>query len=210
MNNTSLYIFGSSVLFNILKELEIFNSIHYCNNLSEILTNFSKKKGNIVRVIFPEKNKKIFFKDNVPTIYISNNNNYFTENKNKFSNFDVGLSCPIDIFSLVEIIKILCTKYNFLQKSEIFIKDYVIDSNQKLISKNDLKIKLTEKELKLILALKDGQRLSKQDLLKNVWNYNQNLESHAFETHLHRLRKKMENTFRDKQFIKEKNSYYFF
>ena len=120
------------------------------------------------------------------------------------------MSCPIDIFSLVEIIKILCTKYNFLQKSEIFIKDYVIDSNQKLISKNDLKIKLTEKELKLILALKDGQRLSKQDLLKNVWNYNQNLESHAFETHLHRLRKKMENTFRDKQFIKEKNSYYFF
>jgi hypothetical protein len=208
MNNTSLYILGSSIFFNIIKELEIFDSVHYFNSLSEIPTDLKKKKDNIVRVIFLNKNKKIFFTDNFPTIYISNND-YFTENKNKFSNFDVGLSCPIDILSFIEIIKILCAKYNFLQKSEIFIKGYSIDSNQKLISKNRLKIKLTEKELKLILVLKEGKRFNKQDLLKKVWNYKDNLESHAFETHLHRLRKKIETTFGDKQFITEEKSFYF-
>lgn len=210
MNNTRLYILGSSIFFNTIKELEIFDSVHYFNDLTEISTNLkNNKKDNIVRVIFPDKSKKIFFTDNFPTIYISDNNNYFIENKNRFSNFDVGLSFPIDILTFIEIIKILCAKYNFFKKSEIFVKGYSIDSNQKLISKNNCKTKITEKELKLILALKEGKRLNKGDLLKKVWNYKDNLESHAFETHLHRLRKKMEITFGDKEFINEKKSFYF-
>jgi DNA-binding response OmpR family regulator len=72
------------------------------------------------------------------------------------------------------------------------------------------KTKITEKELKLILTLKEGGRFNKKDLLKKVWNYNDNLESHAFETHLHRLRKKMERIFNDKKFINEEKSFYFF
>ncbi len=73
----------------------------------------------------------------------------------------------------------------------------------------ELNVKLTEKELDLILTLNKNNGLNKSFLLKNIWNYNSDLDSHAFETHLHRLRKKMNNVFKDKNFIIEKNSLYY-
>jgi DNA-binding response OmpR family regulator len=75
--------------------------------------------------------------------------------------------------------------------------------------KKGAKAKLTEKELELILALNNKNGLDKSFLLKNIWNHNSNLESHAFETHLHRLRKKINNIFEDNKFIIEKNSRYY-
>ena len=89
------------------------------------------------------------------------------------------------------------------------IKGYEIDSNQRLIMKNGAKAKLTEKELELILALNKNNGLDKSFLLKNIWNHNLDLESHAFETHLHRLRKKINNIFKDNKFVVEKNSKYY-
>ena len=75
--------------------------------------------------------------------------------------------------------------------------------------KNGDKAKLTEKELELILALNKSNGLDKSFLLKNIWNHNLDLESHAFETHLHRLRKKINNIFKDNKFVVEKNSKYY-
>jgi DNA-binding response OmpR family regulator len=75
--------------------------------------------------------------------------------------------------------------------------------------KNGIKAKLTEKELNLILILEKSNGLKKSSLLKSVWNHSSDLETHAFETHLHRLRKKMNKFFKDKKFIIEKNSLYY-
>ena len=119
------------------------------------------------------------------------------------------LILPVEILSLKEIINILLTKYNFFKKSKIVINNYEIDSNQRVIIKDGIKTKLTEKELELILTLNKNNGLKKTFLLKKIWNYNSDLESHAFETHLHRLRKKIDKFFKDKKFIIEKNSSYF-
>jgi DNA-binding response OmpR family regulator len=75
--------------------------------------------------------------------------------------------------------------------------------------KNRIRTKLTEKELELILTLNNNNGLEKSFLLKNVWKRSSDLESHAFETHLHRLRKKIDKFFKDKKFIIEKNSLYY-
>ena len=75
--------------------------------------------------------------------------------------------------------------------------------------KNRVQTKLTEKELELILTLNNNNGLDKSFLLKNIWNRSSDLESHAFETHLHRLRKKIDKFFNDKKFILEKNSLYY-
>ena len=99
--------------------------------------------------------------------------------------------------------------YNFFKKSKIIIKDYEIDSNERSIAKQKLKIKLTEKELELILALNNNNGLNKSFLLKNIWKHSLDLDTHAFETHLHRLRKKINKYFKDKNFIVEKNSLYY-
>ena len=116
---------------------------------------------------------------------------------------------PIDIFSLKEIIKIIISKHNFFKNSKTIIDVYELDSNQKIISRDGIAVKLTEKELSLILALKNKVGLKKSFLLKKVWNYNENLESHAFETHLHRLRAKIKKHFKDNKFIVENNSLYY-
>jgi DNA-binding response OmpR family regulator len=123
--------------------------------------------------------------------------------------FHISLFLPIEILSLREILNILITKYNFFKKSKIIINGYEIDSNQRIITKNKIKTKLTEKELELILALNQKKGLEKSFLINSVWKRSSDLESHAFETHLHRLRKKINKFFKDKEFIIEKNSLYY-
>jgi DNA-binding response OmpR family regulator len=167
----------------------------------------------VIRIIFVEglqltKVKKLFL-NNKPTIFLLNNNNFLIKNKLRLLDFHVSLILPIEILSFKEILNILLTKYNFFRKSKIIIKGYEIDSNQRLIMKNGAKAKLTEKELELILALNKSNGLDKSFLLKNIWNHNSDLESHAFETHLHRLRKKINNIFKDNKFVVEKNSKYY-
>jgi DNA-binding response OmpR family regulator len=123
--------------------------------------------------------------------------------------FHVALFVPIEVLSFREILNILITKYNFFKKSKIIINGYEIDSNQRVIMKNGTKAKLTEKELNLILILEKNEGLKKSFLLKSIWKHSSDLETHAFETHLHRLRKKMNKFFKDKKFIVEKNSLYY-
>ena len=207
MNNVHLDIIGSTSFHSILKELDL--------NYVISLDGDTKYNNDyfLVRIIFAEEiqltNLKKLSYQNIPTIFLLNNKNFLTKNKLRLLDFHISLILPIEILSFKEILNILITKYNFFKKSKIIIKGYEIDSNQRLIMKNGTKVKLTEKELELILALNKKNGLDKSFLLKNIWNYNSNLETHAFETHLHRLRKKINNTFKDNRFIIEKNSKYY-
>jgi DNA-binding response OmpR family regulator len=210
MKNIHLRIYGSSFFVDLLKEIDLEYSIFFKKD--NFLEDDSDLKD-VIRIIFPEKLKLIEFKrllqKNSPTIILLNNKNFIKENKLSLLSFHQSLFLPIDIFSLKEIIKIIITKHNFFKNSKTIIDVYEIDSNQKIISRDGITIKLTEKELGLILALKNTKGLNKSFLLKKVWNYNENLESHAFETHLHRLRKKIKKYFKDNKFIVENNSLYY-
>jgi DNA-binding response OmpR family regulator len=207
MNNIHLQIVGSKPFFDLLNELNL-------NYTFSVDKNFLNNNENfLVRIIFIEKLQlveiKKYFLENVPTIFLSNNKDYLKKNNLSLLEFHVSLFFPVEILSFREIINILVIKYNFFKKSRIIINDYIIDSNQRVIMKNSIKTKITEKELKLILALNKKNGLKKSFLLKSIWNYNLDLESHAFETHLHRLRKKMYKFFKDKNFLIERNSLYY-
>jgi len=207
MNNIHLSILGSAPFSNVLNELE-FNNILNQNNIS----NHSDKKI-LVRILFAEnlkiKEVKNYLLKNEPTILFLNHKDYIKKNTLKLLDFHVILELPVEILSFKEILNILITKYNFFKKSRIIIKEYEIDSNERSIIKHKVKVKLTEKELELILALNNNNGLNKSYLLKNIWKHSLNLETHAFETNLHRLRKKMNKYFNDKNFIVEKNSLYY-
>ena len=204
MNNIHLSIFGSSSFSNILNELE-FNNILNQNN--------SDKKKVLVKILFAENLKinavKNDLEKNEPIILFFKHKDYIKKNNLKLLDFHVSLELPIEILSFKEILNILITKYNFFKKSRILIKDYEIDSNERSITKQKIKVKLTEKELELILALNNNNGLNKSYLLKSIWKHSLDLETHAFETHLHRLRKKINKYFKDKNFIVERNSQYF-
>jgi DNA-binding response OmpR family regulator len=207
MNNIHLTILGSTPFLNIINELE-FNNI--LNSKDQFNLNDSKIS---VKIVFAEnlkvKEVKNLLLQNEPIILFLNHKDYIKKNNLNLLDFHVGLELPIEILSLKEILNILITKYNFFKKSKIIIKDYEIDSNERSIIKNKIKVKLTEKELELILVLNKKNGLNKSFLLKNIWKHSIDLDTHAFETHLHRLRKKMNKYFNDKNFIIEKNSLYY-
>ena len=207
MNNIHLHIIGSKTFFDLLNELNLDYTLSFDKNLK------SNNRDPLVRIIFVEKLQltqiKKFFLENIPTIFLLNNKDFLIKNRLNLLEFHVSLFAPIEFLSFREILNILTTKYNFFKKSKIILNNYEIDSNQRVIKKNKTKVKLTEKELELILVLNKNNGLEKSFLLKNIWNRNSDLESHAFETHLHRLRKKINKFFKDSKFIIEKNSLYY-
>ena len=207
MNNVHLDILGSPQFLKILNELEFSNNLNFSDQL-----NYRGSKT-LVKIIFAEnfkvKEVKFFLLKNEPIILLLNTKDYLKKNNLNLLNFHLALELPIEILSFKELLSILITKYNFFKKSKIIINDYEIDSNERSITKNKIKIKLTEKELDLILALNNNNGLNKSFLLRTIWKHSLVLDTHAFETHLHRLRKKINKHFKDENFIIEKDSSYY-
>jgi DNA-binding response OmpR family regulator len=207
MNNIHLTILGSPFFSNILSEIDFDNSLNINNKLSYT------DKDITIKILFAEnlkvKEVKNYLLVNNPTVLFLHNKDYIKKNNINLLDFHISLELPIEILSFKEILNILITKYSFLKKSKIIIKGYEIDSNERSIARKKIKVKLTEKELELILALRNSNGLNKSFLLKSIWKHSLDLETHAFETHLHRLRKKIYKYFKDKKFIVERNSLYY-
>ena len=207
MNNIHLTVLGSGPFLEVLNELGFSNILN-----PDSANNYNKKKL-LVKILFTEnieiKKVKNILLQNEPIILFLNHKDYIKKNKIILLDFHVILQLPIEILSFKEILNILITKYNFFKKSKIVINNYEIDSNERSISKQKAKVKLTEKELELILALNNNNGLDKSYLLKSIWKHSLDLDTNAFETHLHRLRKKINKHFKDKNFIIEKNSLYY-
>jgi hypothetical protein len=66
---------------------------------------------------------------------------------------------------------------------------------KQLSNEADLKIKLTEKETAILRFLykADLHVVAKETLLSEVWGYNPNVTTHTLETHIYRLRQKIED-----------------
>lgn len=109
---------------------------------------------------------------------------------------------PIHITKFLEKINIQFLKQQFNNQSNIRINNYIIDLNSKEITKNKNKLKLTEKEIKIITYLrKKNKPVNTNELQDKVWSYQSNMETHTVETHIYRLRKKLLKTFDDNEFI---------
>ena len=117
---------------------------------------------------------------------------------------------PLSLKKLVELINIKLIKLKFNQQSKIIIKGYELNLNSKFFSKDDLNLKLTEKEIEIILYLNNTKiKHNVADLQKNIWDYSTNMETHTVETHIYRLRKKISDLFKDESFIlSHKNGYF--
>ena len=113
---------------------------------------------------------------------------------------------PFTILEFEKKVISLIAKSEFKKNSLIQLDDYIIDKNEKKIKKNELELQLSEKEINfLILFSKNKEPISRNLVLKKVWNYSSESETHTVETHIHRLRKKILEKFGDDNFIK--NSY---
>ena len=181
------------------------NIVNY-NSLYEILEEI---KDNLSFNIIRHENEDVFIKrkDNLKdSLTITNSNNKDLGNKQIL----VFNELPIPLNSLVELININLIKLKFNYQSKINIRGYDLNLNSKFFSKDGIKVKLTEKEIEIILYLVVNQnKKTVLELQKNIWGYAQDLETHTVETHIYRLRKKIADNFNDKDFIVSKNEGYF-
>jgi len=159
-------------------------------------------------------NFKIFFADNEVSLNekVKNLNNYLIISNKKYLDIDnqfILVNSPTNIFKLIEKINIEFLKTQFNSQSELKVNSYTINLNSREIIKKNTKLKLTEKEINTITYLsKSGKPVSIDELQDKVWRYQSDMETHTVETHIYRLRKKILNTFNDKDFIiSERNGY---
>ena len=184
MNDQNLIIYEFDELYKILIEIK-----------KDININFEKASKNQLSELSFESNSLIFTKKNISGI---NANNQII-----FDKF------PLPIFKLIEKINIEFLKKNFNNQSEISIGMYKFNLNSREMTYDNLKLKLTEKEINSIVYLSKAVNSVKvQELQSNVWGYQSELETHTVETHIYRLRKKISKIFNDKDFIKSNKDGY--
>ena len=75
----------------------------------------------------------------------------------------------------------------------IYFDRYVYDFSNRILFSTQNKLRLTEKENEIFYYLlsNKNKKIFKEDLLKNVWNYADTIDTHTLETHIYSLRKKI-------------------
>ena len=182
------------------------------NSLYEILDEI---KENLSFKIIKFENKEYFKKkldlNKIDCLIISKTDHKLLLNDNITDKNFLDLNdLPLSLKKLLEVINIKLIKLKFNQQSNVIIKDYELNLNSKFLSKNNLKLKLTEKEIEIILYLNNTKiKHNVADLQKNIWGYSADMETHTVETHIYRLRKKISDLFDDEKFIlSHKNGYF--
>ena len=176
--------------------------------MHEGFTSKNKDKTNLDIVICHEEKEFDAKQDNL------NNKSILkilaSKNKSKASNYDGFLNLPTSLNELNSIVEQTISKKIFSKNSSIIIKDYLLNKNEKKLIKDKNFIILTEKEIQLLdLFLAQNKPISKNKILSLVWNYSSEADTHTVETHIYRLRKKINDKFSDLKFIlNNKEGYY--
>tara|TARA_S200000501_G_C20545553_1_gene622088 strand:- start:84 stop:653 length:570 start_codon:yes stop_codon:yes gene_type:complete len=180
MSKSQVSILNLKSLYNVLfeiKDIIKFEVINYHNE--EDLTKQYNENNSII-VTTKKISNKIINPKNI--IYLTN--------------------LPIKFIDLIDRIntKLLKQKYSF--QSNFNIKKYTLDLNSRVIFLNEKNLKLTQKEIEIILFLDSKNKPQSINVLqKEVWGYSEKLETHTVETHVYRLRKKINEKFKDENFI---------
>tara|TARA_B110000240_G_scaffold5355_1_gene6051 strand:+ start:911 stop:1498 length:588 start_codon:yes stop_codon:yes gene_type:complete len=193
MIKQNIFIINYNSLYEILNEIK--------DNLSFNVENYVSEDDLIENSSLDIKNSLIISRSK---------NKLLSDKKIDNKNFlDLSLF-PISLNKLVELINIQLIKLKFSHKSKFNIKNYELNLNSKFISKSDLSLKLTEKEIEIILYLNETKtKHDVADLQKNIWGYSADMETHTVETHIYRLRKKISDKFNDENFILSRQNVYF-
>ena len=176
MNNQTLVIYDFKILYKILAEID--------EHISFNLLNIKK----------------------ISELNLKNENNYLIISNKKLKGFENQITInhyPIGIIKLIESINIKFLKKKYNQQSEIDLGLYKLNLNSRKIFNKDKSLDLTERESNIIIFLNNSKtpvRISK--LQTEVWGHNSKLETHTVETHIYRLRKKINDIFSDSNFIK--------
>ena len=200
MHKLNVLIFGPSSFTSTLDELKPFLKFNplfgKTNNKYDVILIHSE--------VLKDINKKNFLKKtNIIKIYAS-------KKKDLLGEYDAYLELPANLKELNSAIENIAAKSKFSKNSSIKIKNYLLNKNEKKLYKQSGFIILTEKEIQLLELFLDKKKpISKDNILSFVWNYSSDADTHTVETHIYRLRKKINDKFSDEKFILNNKSGYY-
>ena len=202
--NINIICFCNKNISNALEELKSFFGFNLYldhKNLTDL------KQENINAIISDIENSKklssLHF--NKPKILIQENGKTL-QSKDTYS---LVIKLPLNLIQFNQDVINVCKKFEFKNNSLISIKDYILDKNERTLKKNNMYLKITEKEINFIENLHASSKpLSREFILKNIWNYSADTDTHTVETHIYRLRQKIKNQFKDNSFIKNSKKGY--
>jgi DNA-binding response OmpR family regulator len=115
------------------------------------------------------------------------------------SGFDSGandyVNKPFRFAVLLARIRAHLRQYELSEDATFQIGTYLFYPSAKLLTASGgEKLRLTEKETAILQYLNraKGTVISRDELLREVWGYNANVTTHTLETHIYRLRQKIE------------------
>ena len=208
---STISIFGNKIFSEILNEMKLFSKykVKYYDDIDLCVKDAENKNQLLVFFVF-KVNKNFFSeikKKNIPLILVGESSALKNIVPGEIHN---QLSTPFTILDFKKKVITVVAKNEFKKNSLINLNDYIIDKNERKIKKNNLELQLSEKEISfLILFSENKEPISRSLVLKKVWNYSSESETHTVETHIHRLRKKILKKFGDNNFIKNNNKGYY-
>ena len=211
MDNLTISILGNQIFSEIIGELKLFSrfKIKFYEDLDSYAKDITQSEQLII-FFLTSANQKDYEKVgryDFPLIIISKFPITQNELPHRFAEQSI---IPFSILDLEKKIISLLARYKFKKSSLIHLCGYTLNKNEKKIEKNNLKLQLTEKEIDcLILFSQIDKPLSRSFILKNVWKYSPESDTHTVETHIYRLRKKILEKFDDNNFIKNNNKGYY-
>ena len=177
MNSKKIIINENEILFKVLDEIKDYFNF-------ELINIDSKNQKNL-------KLNKFF------DLLIT-----FNDDENNDPSSLVLKNFPIKLEKLIQLINIQFLKNRFNLQSDVQVGKYKLNVNSREMIKGNDKLNLTEREINLIIFLFETDMPVRIDeLQKEVWDYNLELETHTVETHIYRLRKKIKDKFKDNNFI---------
>ena len=205
MHQLKALILGPDSFVSTIIELKPFLKINLYKNYLDI------KNSNIEFDILIFHNDSLKIKSDKSFIDNSNAIKILAcNNSDKINNYDFILSLPTTLKEINSVVENLLAKKIFNKNSSIKIKSFFLDKNEKKLIRNQKFLILTEKEIQLLeLFKKINKPVSKKEILSLVWHYSSDADTHTVETHIYRLRKKINEKFLDDNFIlNNKEGYY--
>ena len=200
MHKPNVLIIGPNSFISTINELKPFLKFNVHFNVSNI---------NFDIIIFhydflKDKEKKLIIENSKASKICA------LSKKVKRNNNEIYLELPTSLKEINSIVENVLAKKIFNKNSSIKIKEYFLEKKEKKLIKNDNFVILTEKEIQLLeLFLSQKKPISKNKILSFVWNYSDEADTHTVETHIYRLRKKINEKFLDIKFILNNKDGYF-
>ena len=173
----SISIFTNNSILDLIKKVDNTNVLLVS---IDILDNLDKKYLNFFR----ENEKKSIF-----LINKEDKKDILLEKQIKPKSI---INIPLSISNVIQIIEGLIRE-EANKMNDIIIGNFSLDVVGRKISLNKVNEKLTEKETEILWKLlnKIDHRIPQKEFLKEIWGYDENIETRTLETHIYRIRKKL-------------------